>query len=451
MEDVVQSSSSNSIPPGDAPDLERRRFLQGAGPALLLPGLTAPTLLAGPAGAASAPAEELTNMASVGSGAGIPEPFRIGVPQAVLDDLQARLAQTRWPDEIDGAGWDYGANREYLKELSDHWQHGYDWRGEEEALNRFPQFTVTVDGVDLHFVHIVGKGPNPMPLLLTHGWPDSFYRFVKMLPLLTDPASHGGRPEDAFTVVVPDIPGFGFSQKPTKPGTEPVRVSGLFAQLMTEVLGYETYVAHGGDYGASITEQLALHHPEGLLAIHLNNVPPQHAQKARPEDVSDGERAYLLEVNDWGQREGAFTHVQSTKPQTLSYGLNDSPVGLLAWIVEKFHDWVDSDGHLERVIGKDELLTNVMIYWVTQTIGSASRIYYEKAHHPAAEPSYVTVPTGFAVFEKDLTPAPRLFAARFFNIQRWTELPRGGHFAAFEVPDALTAQLRDFFGPYRRG
>ncbi len=257
-------------------------------------------------------------------------PFQISVPQSVLDDLQVRLARTRWPDEVVGAGWDYGTNREALKQLAAYWQHGYDWRTQEAKLNQFPQFMVNVDGTDIHFLHVEGKGPHPMPLLLTHGWPDSFFRFVKLIPLLTDPVRYGGRAEDAFTVVVPDIPGFGFSEKPTQPGMDTMRVADLWARLMTDVLGYETFAAHGGDFGASITEQLGLHHPEVLRAIHMLNVPPQHAQNIAPEGLTPVEKAYLQEVKAWGAKESAFTAIQTTKPQTLSYGLNDSPVGQCA-------------------------------------------------------------------------------------------------------------------------
>lgn len=378
-------------------------------------------------------------------------PFQISVPQTVLDDLQVRLAQTRWPDEVVGAGWDYGTNRDVLKQLTAYWQHGYDWRVQEAKLNQFPQFKANVDGTDLHFLHVEGKGPHPMPLLLTHGWPDSFFRFVKLVPLLTDPVRYGGRAEDAFTVVVPDILGFGFSEKPTRPGVDTARVADLWARLMTDVLGYETFAAHGGDFGASITEQLGLRHPEVLRAIHLLNVPPQHAQSIAPEGLSAVEKAYLLEVKAWGAKEGAFTAIQTTKPQTLSYGLNDSPVGLCAWIVEKFYGWSDKGPDQRLPFTQDDLLTNVMIYWVTQTAGSAARFYYEKAHDPVVtQSSYVQVPTGFASFTHDIIPAPREFAARFFNIQRWTEMPHGGHFAALEVPGPLATQLREFFRLYRK-
>ena len=431
----------------------RRRFVQQAAStaaALALASLQPLELLAAPAEAAP-PVDRLPLPHWPSPGAG-PRPFKIDVAQGVLDDLQARLARTRWPDEVAGADWNYGTNRAYLEQLTAYWQKGYDWRAQEAKLNQFPQFMAEVDGFDLHFLHIPGKGPNPVPLLLTHGWPDSFFRFVKLIPLLTDPASHGGRAEDAFTVVVPDIPGFGFSGRPTAPGCDTTRTAALFAKLMTQVLGYPKFAAHGGDFGASVTEQLGLHHADVLLAIHLNNVPPQHAQHSKPEGLSAVEQAYLKTVKAWGEKEGAFTQIQTTKPATASYGLNDSPVGLAAWIIEKFHTWSDCHGNLESVYTKDELLTNVMIYWVTQTIGSSMRYYYEKAHLPAApEPTHVAVPTGFASFVHDIVPAPRPFAERFFNVQRWVELPQGGHFAALEVPDVLAGQLREYFRAYRKG
>ncbi len=443
MHEPRQPAPSTVPALGDAANVKRRPFLRRAVPALLLPALAAGLQ---PADAAPVPEEPATVTPGHDDTA---TPFTINVPQPVLDDLQARLARTRWPDEVDGAGWAYGANREYLQALADRWQHGYDWRAEEAKLNRFAQFTAAVDGMDLHFVHIQGKGPNPMPLLLLHGWPDCFYRFHKIIPLLTDPASHGGRAEDAFTVVVPDIPGFGFSARPTKPGCGPVVIAGLFARLMRDVLGYDRYVAHAGDYGATILEQMALLHPEGIAAIHLTSLPPQHNAKLDLATLNDVERSYLRSVAAWDQAEGGYAHMHSSKPQTLSYGLNDSPAGLLGWITEKFHSWVDPQVSLKQVITRDELLTNVTIYWVTQTISSSVRIYYEKAHHPAPEPSYVSVPTGFAMFGNDLVPPPRSLVTRFFDVRSWTEEPDGGHFAALEVPGVLAARLREFFSLYR--
>jgi pimeloyl-ACP methyl ester carboxylesterase len=379
------------------------------------------------------------------------QPFRIDVAQSVVDDLHQRLANTRWPDEIEEAGWGYGANRAYIQQLAAYWQQGYDWRAQEAKLNEFAQFTAEVDELNIHFLHIEGKGPNPVPLLLTHGWPDSFFRMVKLIPLLTDPASHGGRAEDAFTVVVPSLPGYGFSDRPTRPGYDAKRMAAVLDKLMTKTLGYDKYLAHGGDWGSIITEQLALHHADSLLAIHLTDVPSSHAKAADElTDLSAAEQEFLAKAKVWLEKEAGYQKIQGTKPETLAYGLNDSPVGLLAWIIEKFHTWSDNDGNVEHTFTKDELLTNVMIYWVTQTISSSVRLYYETQHNPAlSKPSYAKVPTGFAIFPKDILPAPREFAERFFNVRHWREMPRGGHFAALEQTGLLAADLREFAQPLR--
>lgn len=379
------------------------------------------------------------------------QPFKIDIAQSVLDDLHQRLANTRWPDEIEDADWDYGTNQSYLRQLAAYWQSGYDWRAQEAKLNAFPQFKAEVDGLNVHFLYIEGKGPNPMPLLLVHGWPDSFFRMTKLIPLLTDPASHGGRAEDAFTVIVPNLPGYGFSDRPTEKGYDPKRMADVLAELMTNVLRYKKYAAHGGDWGSSIVEQLALHHGSSLLGIHLTDVPSTHAKAAdKLPDLSMAEKAFVAKNKAWQEKEAGYQKIQGTKPETLAYGLNDSPVGLLGWIIEKFHAWSDNDGNLESAFTKDELLTNVMIYWVTQTIGSSVRLYYEAMHSPTlAAPTYTKVPAGFAIFPKDITPAPKEFAERFFNVQRWEEMPRGGHFAALEAAGLLVQELRAFFGPLR--
>ena len=374
------------------------------------------------------------------------QPFKIDVPQPVLDDLQLRLQNTRWPDEIENAGWDYGTNCEYLKQLAAYWQTAYDWRAQEAKLNEFAQFKAAVDGLTIHFIHIEGKGPNSVPLLLVHGWPDSFFRMVKLIPLLTDPAAHGGRAEDAFTVIVPSLPGYGFSERPTEKGYDPKRMAEVLAELMTKTLGYKKYVAHGGDWGSSIVEQLALHHADALLGIHLTDVPASHAKTAdKLPNLSLAEKAFVVKNKAWQEKEAGYQKTQGTRPETLAYGLNDSPVGLLGWIIEKFHAWSDNDGNIEHTFLKDDLLTNVMIYWVTQTIGSSVRLYYEAMHSPTlAAPTHVKVPTGFAIFPKDITPAPREFAERFFNVQHWQEMPRGGHFAALEAAGLLATDLREF-------
>jgi microsomal epoxide hydrolase len=374
------------------------------------------------------------------------KPFKIHVAQKTLDELGERLSKTRWPDEIEGAGWNYGTNLAYLKSLVEYWRNEFDWRKQEERLNRFAHFRAEEKGFGLHFIHERGKGEKPLPILLTHGWPDSFFRMIKLIPLLTDPARYGGDPGDAFDVVVPSLPGFGFSDKPSKPGFNTLDVAHLLAGLMTETLGYRRFAAHGGDWGSSITEQLALAHAEALVGIHLTDIPFWHMLSMPSEDLTKAERDYLAAGKKWQKEEGAYAMIQATRPQSLTYALNDSPAGLAAWIVEKFRCWSDCDGDIERSFSKDELLTNIMIYWVTETASSSARYYYEFMHHPPADTGKpVAVPTGVARFPKEITHAPREYAERFFNIQHWQDMAHGGHFAALEEPEALAADLRAFF------
>ena len=371
-------------------------------------------------------------------------PFTIDVSQATLEDLQGRLTRTRWPDEVNDAGWTMGANLGYLKELVAYWQNDFDWREQESRLNAFPQFKAEIDGVSVHFIHVRGKGKNPTPLLLLHGWPDSFFRFHKIIPMLTDPERCGGPAEDAFDLVIPSLPGYGFSERPAERGFTAERMADLFAKLMA-ALGYSRYGAHGGDWGGVVAEQLALGHGDALLGLHLTDVPFQHMFALEGVELSEAEQAFLEAANGWSMTEGAYAMLQATKPQTPAYALNDSPAGLAAWIVEKFHAWSDCDG-VEGCYTKDELLTNVMLYWTTQTVGSSFRLYAEGATSTWGAPTRVEVPTGFAVFPKDLAPAPRRYAERFFNVRRFTEMPRGGHFGALEQPDLLVGDLRAFFG-----
>ena len=375
------------------------------------------------------------------------EPFEVSIPQEVLADLRTRLANTRWPDEISGAGWDYGTNLGYLKELVDYWQYDFDWRERESSINRLSHFRAEVDGFGLHFVHERGEGPNPMPLLLTHGWPDSFFRFHKVIPMLTDPASYGGDPADSFDVIVPSVPGYGFSDRPTSKGFASERTANLFANLMSEELGYGRFAAHGGDIGSGVTEKLAYAHADSLVGIHLTDVPYWHLFTISQEDLSDVEQEYLRAGQRWQMEEGAYALIQGTKPQTPAYGLNDSPAGLAAWIVEKFRSWSDCDGDVEKRFTKDELLTNIMIYWSTETINSSFRFYFE-TDNPTAT-GRVEVPTGVAIFPKDIVPAPRDFAERFFAVESWTQMPRGGHFAAMEEPELLAEDIRKFFRQFR--
>jgi pimeloyl-ACP methyl ester carboxylesterase len=378
------------------------------------------------------------------------DPFEVSVTEESLDDLRGRLARTRFPDEVSEAGWDYGANLAYMRELVDYWRDGFDWRVQEEAINRLDHFRAKIDGFGIHFIHEHGKGPDPMPLLLTHGWPDSFFRFHKLVPMLTDPTRYGGDPADSFDVVVPSLPGYGFSDRPTERGFSNERTANLFAKLMSGELGYRRFGAHGGDIGSGVTEKLASAHANSLVGIHLTDVPYWHLYTSPQDELSEAERDYLEAGRRWRMKEGAYAMIQGTKPQTPAYGLNDSPAGLAAWIVEKFRSWSDCDGDVERRFTKDELLTNVTIYWATETINSSFRVYYETRHSlPEHTEEYIRVPTSVAIFPEDLVPAPREFAQRFFDVQRWTEMPLGGHFAAMEEPELLAEDLRAFFRPLR--
>lgn len=381
-------------------------------------------------------------------------PFRIGVDQKVLDDLQRRLAATRLPRSPEQPNWEDGTDLSYLAELVAHWRDRFDWRAQEAELNRFTQFRQEVGGTQLHFIHEKGRGPASFPLLLAHGWPDSFWRFTKLIPLLTDPASHGGEAADAFDVVVPSLPGYGFSDR--LPSSTEFTFGSLFHRLMAD-LGYDRYGAHGGDIGSSVCEQMARSHADRLVGIHLTDVPVQHAQTP-PEDLSAAERRYIAQVQKFREQGGGYMHIQGTKPWTPAAALNDSPAGLAAWIVEKFYDWSDCGGDIESRYSKDDLLTNVTLYWVTQTIGT-SFLAYRDFTKPGALRQGVEaakewlgkkrVPAGFALFPKDIAQPPREWAARFFDVAHWTEMPAGGHFAAFEEPERLAEDIRTFFRPLR--
>jgi len=382
--------------------------------------------------------------------------FRIAISDAVLSDLHHRLKHARWPRYPDGIHWKAGTSPDYLHELASYWETSYDWRRHETRLNEFSHYKATLDGVGIHFIYERGKGPSPMPIILTHGYPDSFCRFLKLIPLLTDPTSNGGHPEDAFDVVVPSLPGYGFSDKPKELGTL-FRVHDLWARLMTEILGYKKFAAHGGDWGSTVTEMLARSHPDSVLAIHLTDVPFGHLFQ-KPDDPSSDEERFFKKNEEWIQKEGAYALIQSTKPSSLAPGLNDSPVGLAAWIVEKFRSWSDCDGNVESRFTKDELLTQIMIYWATETIASSFLTYFDSANASAFTwikeglkdwMGRCKVPTAFALFPKDISSPPREWAARFFDVQRWTEMSRGGHFAALEEPQLLAEDLRAWFRRFR--
>lgn len=368
-------------------------------------------------------------------------PFTIAIPQADLDDLRGRLTRTRWIEAAEDDGWTYGIDRGYLRELADYWQQGYDWRKHEAALNRFAQFKANVDGVGIHFIHERGKGPTPTPLLLIHGFPDSFYRYHKVIERLTDPAKYGGDPNTSFDVIVPSIPGTGFSD----PVTRAVDDNGdLFAKLMTEVLGYERFVSAGGDAGTYISLSLARRYPELLIGIHVTDVgyPDQTTDFAT---LSPAELEMAQWVQKWYMEEGMGVNtIMATKPQTLGYALNDSPIGLAAWLVSYASSGLKGKAEFKTRFPADEVLTNVMIYWVTQTIHSAMRSYYANAHlvGKAIEQS-MTVPAAVAHCPYD-PPLPREWAARQVNLVHFTEFPRGGHFMAWEEPELYAADLLDF-------
>jgi len=384
-----------------------------------------------------------------------PNPFRIQVPGELLTDLGRRLERTRLLDAED-SNWSAGTNLPYLKNLVAYWRETYNWEKQQAALNQLPHYKTEIDDIGIHFIHERGKGPNPFPLILTHGYPDSFLRFIKVIPMLTDPASFGGRAEDAFDVVVPDLPGYGFSDKPTKHGMI-FQVHDLWARLMTEDLGYVRFGAHGGDWGSTVTEQLARSHADAVVAIHLTDVPFGHLFQ-KPDDPSSAEKKFFKHNEEWMQKEGAYALVQSSKPQSLAVGLNDSPAGLAAWMIEKFHRWSDCDGNIESRFTKDELLTHIMVYWATQTIETSFLPYFYYAN--AGTLTWIKegikgwtgsskVPAAFALFPRDISHPPREWADRFFNVRRWTEMPRGGHFAAMEEPELLAEDIRAWFRDFR--
>lgn len=370
------------------------------------------------------------------------QPFTIDIPEADLDDLQDRLARSRWIDAAADDGWTYGIDLAYMRELVDHWQQHYDWRQHEAALNRFAQFRADVDGVGIHFIHERGRGLNPTPLLLLHGFPDSFYRYHKVIDRLTDPAKYGGDPATSFDVIVPSIPGTGFSDHVTLDAHANAE---LLRRLMAEILGYERFISAGGDHGAMITQALARTSPELLLGIHLTDVgyPDQNTDFST---LSPAELEMAQWVQQWFMEEGIGVNmIMATKPQTLAYGLNDSPIGLAAWIMSYASGGMQGKAEFKRRFPADEVLTNVMIYWVTQTIHTAARAYAANAQRAQGEASEqrTMVPAAVAHCPYD-PPLPREWAARQVNLVHFTDFPRGGHFMAWEEPELYAADLQDF-------
>jgi pimeloyl-ACP methyl ester carboxylesterase len=374
------------------------------------------------------------------------EPFEVSIPQATLEDLRERLAATRWPDEIEGAGWDYGANLEYVKELGGYWLEDFDWRTQEERINSFANYRAEVDGLGIHFIHERGRGENPVPVLALHGWPSSFYQMLKIVPLLTNPAAHGGYSADSFDVIVPSLPGYGFSDRPRERGMSASRVAELLHKLMTEELGYERYATRASDLGAGVSQQLALSYPESLIGLHHNGTNPYVGEV--PDDLTEAEQEFVQNAQSWSFQEMAYAMEHSSKPQTLACGLNDSPAGLAAWVVEKFWRWSDNGGDLESRFTKDEILANLTIYWATETIGSSMRLYYETARDPGSW-DRVEVPTAMMMSPKDMFPTPREWVERSYNVERWTDIDRGGHFLEWEEPGLVAEDARAFFRPLR--
>lgn len=378
------------------------------------------------------------------------EPFTIHIPDDDIADLRTRLARTRWPDETENAGWDYGTNLAYLRSLVEYWRNEFDWRAFEQRLNAFHHFQADIDGHRIHFIREPGKGPKPIPLVITHGWPSTIAEMIDAIGPLADPGSYGGDPADAFDVVVPSMPGFGFSERWIKRGPAPTH--DLWVKLMRG-LGFDRFAAQGGDIGADVTISMARFHPERLIAMHLSSDLPVPTPRPPAHELAPEERDFLDRFDRWEKNEGAYGHQQRTRPQTLAYGLNDSPAGLAAWIVEKYRAWSDCGGDVERSFTKDQLLGNVSIYWFTQTVASSVRNYFERAHDPKDSirlGDKVGVPLGVAMFpgEHDLI-VPRSFAERIFDVRRWTDMPRGGHFAALEEPELFVEDVRAFFRAFR--
>ena len=370
--------------------------------------------------------------------------FEVRVEDAILEDLRHRLAQTRFPDRIEGTGWEYGIPVDYLRELVEYWRDTYDWRTQEAGLNAFEHYRTPIDDHAIHFIHARSTHPDALPLLITHGWPGSVVEFLDVIPRLTDPESYGGRAGDAFHVIAPSLPGYGFSEPPRGRGWDVGRIAEVFVELMHR-LGYTRYVAQGGDWGAQVTTHIGALDPGHCAALHLNmalgSPPPS------PEPLTDEEQADLAAMKQFGDEESGYAHEQGTKPQTLGVALNDSPAGLLAWIVEKFRAWSDCDGDPENCFTRDQLITNVMLYWVTQTSASSARLYWETRHGGRAAEAlpFVDVPTGVARYPREVLRWPRSWVERQYDVVRWEVMERGGHFPAMEQPELFVDDLRAHF------
>jgi epoxide hydrolase len=376
------------------------------------------------------------------------EQFAIHLDDAVLEDLADRLSRTRYPDQLEGTEWDYGLPTDYLRELVDYWRQTYDWRAQEARLNELDHFRTTVDGQSIHFVHSRSPDTDAFPLLLIHGWPGSIVEFQHVIPLLAHPEANGGQSVDSFHVIAPSLPGYGFSEPPRTPGWDIRRIARAFSALMNR-LGYSRYGAQGGDWGAQISTRMAAYDPEHCVALHLNM--PIGTPPPDPGPLSDEEQTDLADMEQFQRRESGYANEQGTKPQTLGAGLNDSPAGLLAWIVEKFRGWSDCGGDPETIFTRDQLITNVMLYWATETITSSARLYRETMQGGALLETvpFIDAPTGVARFPKEVLRWPRSWVEHQYNLTRWTPMPRGGHFAAMEQPELFVDDVRRFFRTVR--
>jgi epoxide hydrolase len=373
-------------------------------------------------------------------------PFRIDIPEADLEDLRRRLRQTRWPEAEPVDDWSQGVPLAYVRDLCDYWLDSYNWRACEASLNRFPQFRTQIDGVDIHFLHVASPQPGALPLVMTHGWPGSVVEFRKVIGPLTDPVAHGGDASDAFHVVCPALPGYGFSGKPAEPGWGIARIADAWDALMTR-LGYARYGAQGGDWGSAVTTALGILHPDSVAGIHVNML----IVRPDPADLNDAteqEKAALASLQYYRDWDSGYNKEQSTRPQTVGYGLVDSPAGLCAWIVEKFWAWTDSDGDPANVLTRDEMLDNIMLYWLPASGASSARLYWESVGKPL--PGRVRVPVGCSVFPKEIFRASRRWAEKTYpDLRYWGEPPRGGHFAAFEQPELFVQEVRAAFRSFR--
>ena len=378
-----------------------------------------------------------------------PQAFTLNIADADIADLRERLARTRFPDQAPGAPWAYGTDLGWMQRLVTHWREHFDWRAQEARLNAFAQYKIALHGIDLHYLHVPGRGPKPLPLLLSHGWPGSVFEFLDLIPRLTDPAAFGGDPADAFTVIAPSLPGYGLSFSPGQRRFSLEDIATCFADLMT-ALGYPRFGAQGGDWGSFVTARLAQEYPERTVGIHLNLMPLRRDPK-RPTATAQ-ERNYQDELTIWLKEEIGYQAIQGTRPQTLAYGLSDSPAGLAAWIGEKFRAWSDCGGDPDTVFSRDEMLANISLYWFTGAIGSSFWPYYARMHGPwpIGEGKHITTPTGYCQFPREILKPPQSMAAEVFtDIRRWTVMERGGHFAAMEQPKALASEITEFFRPLR--